>query len=79
MTDYDLGIKKLDYWKFENEWRYRICIYKEYINVLFNQKIEEILVGSDELDEKIEEIKLFLEAKKVNIPILKSAIKINPK
>lgn len=94
---YGLGIKKLDYWKFENEWRYRICPYKEihggkfaienatcfptpkYIDVPFNQEIEEILVGPDVLDEQIEEIKLFLAAKKINIPILKSAIKIKPK
>lgn len=94
---YDLGIKKLDYWNFENEWRYRICPYKEmcggksaiervtnfptpeYIDVPFYKEVEEILVGPDVLDEQIEEIKLFLEAKKLNIPVLKSAIKINPK
>ncbi|MCM1235589.1 MAG: hypothetical protein NC489_36280 [Ruminococcus flavefaciens] len=94
---YDLGIKKLDYWKFENEWRYRICPYKEmhggkfaienaacfptpeYIDVPFNKDIEEILVGPDVLDEQIEDIKLFLESKRINIPILKSAIKINLK
>lgn len=93
---YDLGIKKLDYWKFENEWRYRICPYKEihgdkfaienatyltpeYIDVPFCEEIKEILVGPDVLDEQIEEIKLFLASKKINIPVLKSAIKINPK
>lgn len=25
---YELGIKKLDHWKYENEWRYRICPYR---------------------------------------------------